>query len=62
MDNVHIRNLYYVGTQSVNDYVYSNLVGWDCGYADNFLIKGLEFFQCKQAFLFSDSTCLGATH
>jgi hypothetical protein len=62
LDNIHIRNLYYATTQSVITYMYNNLVGWDCHYCDNPMIKGLEFFQCKTAFLFTDSTCLGNTH
>jgi hypothetical protein len=62
VDNVHVRNLFYSSTPAVTNYIYANLIGWDCGYTDNALVKGLEFFQCKQGFLFTDSTCLGATH
>lgn len=61
-DNIHIRNLYYDTTPSVVTYLETNLVGWDCHYTDNPMIKGLEFFQCAYAILLSDGTCLGATH
>jgi hypothetical protein len=40
----------------------ANTVGWDCGYTDNVMVDGLQFFQVGTALLLRNQTCLGITH
>lgn len=61
-DDVHVRPLWYAETASMITWLYGNLIGWDCHYCDNPMIKGLEFFYCKTAIQLTDNTCLGNTH
>lgn len=61
-DDVHVRPLWYATYTPVITWLYANLIGWDCHYCDNPMIKGLEFFYCKTAIQLTDNTCLGNTH
>lgn len=60
--DIHCRNLYYSTDSRVVDYIRANTVGWDCGYTDNIMVDGLEFFEDNTAILFRNETCLGNTH
>lgn len=62
IDNVHVRNMYYDTTASVVSYMERSLIGWDCQYCDNPMVKGLEAFQCSIGILLTDVTVLGNTH
>lgn len=60
--DIHCRNLYYSSDSRVVDYIRANTVGWDCGYTDNIMVDGLEFFEDNTAILLRNETCLGTTH
>jgi hypothetical protein len=60
--DIHGRNLYYSSDSRVVDYIRANTIGWDCGYTDNPMIDGLEFFEDATAILLRNETCLGNTH
>jgi len=60
--DIHCRNLYYSSDSRVVDYIRANTIGWDCGYTDNPMVDGLEFFEDATAILFRNETCLGSTH
>lgn len=62
LTNIHLRNLYYASTAEVVDYIRANTTGWDCGYTDNLMVNGLEFFEEWRGILLRDETCLGNTH
>lgn len=56
-----MRNLYYADTASVVSWIRANTIDWNCGYTDNAVVDGLEFFEGR-GFRFFDQTCLGITH
>lgn len=62
IENVHCRNLWYSSDSRVAAYIRSNTYGWYCGYTDNPMVDGLEFFEDYRAMYFVDETCLSVTH
>lgn len=62
LSNIHMRNLWYSSDSRVVDYIRANTKGWYCGYTDNIMVDGLEFFEDYRAMYFEDETCLGNTH
>jgi hypothetical protein len=59
--NIHCRNLWYNSNSVVVAYIRAHTVGWQCGYTDNIMVDGIEFFE-DRGIRFVDETCLGATH
>lgn len=62
MHNIHMRNLWHSSDPLVAAWIRSRTTGWRCGYTDNMMIGGLEFFEDADAVLFEDETCLGIRH
>lgn len=60
--NIHMRNLWYSSNALVTAYIRANAKGWYCGYTDNIMVDGIEFFEDADAIYFEDETCLGNTH
>jgi hypothetical protein len=60
--NIHCRNLWYNSNSNVVDHLYANTRGWQCGYTDNIMVNGLEFFEDAEAIYLENQTCLGVTH
>jgi len=62
ISDTHMRNLYYSSDSNVSAYIRANTIGWWCGYTDNPLVNGMEFFEDNTAIYLTDETCLGNTH
>ena len=62
IDNVHVRNLYYDTTASVVTYLEANCIGWQAGYTDNPMCKGIEFLQCFVGIYCTTNTVQGFSH
>ena len=62
LSNIHMRNLWYSSNALVTAYIRANTKGWYCGYTDNIMVDGIEFFEDSIAMYFEDETCLGNTH
>lgn len=62
LSNIHMRNLWYSSSALVTAYIRANTKGWYCGYTDNIMVDGIEFFEDSVAMYFEDETCLGNTH
>lgn len=60
--NIHFRNLWYATDSRVVAYIRANTYGWYCGYTDNVIVDGMEFFEDAFAMYFVDETCLSNTH
>jgi len=60
--NIHCRNLWYSSDPLVVAHLRANTIGWYCGYTDNIIVDGLEFFEEAVSLKFIDETCLGNTH
>lgn len=61
VSNLHLRNLWYSSDARVVTYLRANTIGWYCGYTDNIIVDGLEFFE-DRGFYFENETCLSNTH
>lgn len=59
--NIRLRGLWYESDSNVVAYIRANTIGWDCGYTDNLLADGIEFFE-DRGITFTDETCLSITH
>lgn len=62
LSDIHLRNLWYASDSRVVSYLRQNSIGWRCGYTDNIMVNGIEFFEDGCALYLEDETCLGNTH
>ncbi len=60
--NWQCRTLWYAGNTSLYTYTLANKICIDCGYWDNLLLDGVQFFMYNQAIKCTDQTVLGNTH
>ena len=60
--DIHCRNLWHNETTEVVTYIRANTIGWECGYTDNIIVDGMEFFEEAIALRCTNETALGISH
>jgi hypothetical protein len=60
LDNIQVNNI--MSGNPVHNWMWDNVLGWDCQYTDNSVAKNIIFNFINTGIRFTDGTCFGATH